>query len=408
MLTEAATLTREPKDEEQRHKLSASFCDALQHGIPSYNALELIMAFYINTQEWDGLNAYCKTLKNNIFSSGATIDNKLGTLCDVAYLFSAMIKEARGRTPHPPESIKALESLLANFLALIVIPSAQQAESGECIEWSSSGGLLCALRGAAPLQFLVALLAGCLAQCQRARRLLAADDVSKQQKQGKRRQRCVHELCLARYGPLAEVGAMFSSQLVLPLEESMQHVFQATLERLVSLEPFPADGRWLAGLGDAHYQHRRWDAALRYYAAAGAVETDFFCSQRQSPSFTSVLPRTVKCLTALRAFTPAAVLCQFDGRTVKAFSLLQRAPPQVLSLANDAAYLHYFWDPALLELLVYIHSQKTRDERKLALLLRVIGDTQLNENNSAEERAVAIQRTKSNFLRSFVADVLLR
>ncbi|XP_068942706.1 integrator complex subunit 8 isoform X2 [Petaurus breviceps papuanus] len=155
---------------------------------------------------------------------------------------------------------------------------------------------------------------------------------------------------------------------------------------------------WLIIQADIYFATNQYSAALHYYLQAGAVCSDFFNKAVPPDVFTDqVIKRMIKCCSSLNCHTQVAILCQFlrevDYKT--AFKSLQE---QNSYDAMDS-YYDYIWDVTILEYLTYLHHKRGETDKR-QIVIKAIGQTELNISNPEEVLQLAAQRRKKKFLQA--------
>lgn len=173
-----------------------------------------------------------------------------------------------------------------------------------------------------------------------------------------------------------------------------------TLKELVrfALSRNPNNHSWLIIQADIYFATNQYSAALRYYLQAGAVCSDFFNKAVPPDVYTDqVIKRMIKCCSLLNCHTQVAILCQFlreiDYKT--AFKSLQEQN------SHDAmdSYYGYIWDVTILEYLTYLHHKRGETDKR-QIVIKAIGQTELNASNPEEVLQLAAQRRKKKFLQA--------
>uniref|UniRef100_A0A5F8H186 Integrator complex subunit 8 n=1 Tax=Monodelphis domestica TaxID=13616 RepID=A0A5F8H186_MONDO len=155
---------------------------------------------------------------------------------------------------------------------------------------------------------------------------------------------------------------------------------------------------WLIIQADIYFATNQYSAALHYYLQAGAVCSDFFNKAVPPDVYTDqVIKRMIKCCSSLNCHTQVAILCQFlrevDYKT--AFKSLQE---QNSYDAMDS-YYDYIWDVTILEYLTYLHHKRGETDKR-QIVIKAIGQTELNMSNPEEVLQLAAQRRKKKFLQA--------
>ncbi|KAG8441765.1 hypothetical protein GDO86_010805 [Hymenochirus boettgeri] len=155
---------------------------------------------------------------------------------------------------------------------------------------------------------------------------------------------------------------------------------------------------WLTVQADLYFATNQYSAALNYYIQAGAVCSDFFTKQVLPEVYTDqVIKRMIKCCSMLNCHTQVAILCQFlreiDYKT--AFKALQEQN------SHDAmdSYYEYIWDVTILEYLTHLHHKRGEMDKR-QIVIKAIGQTELNASNPEEVLQLAAQRRKKKFLQA--------
>ncbi|XP_027712754.1 integrator complex subunit 8 isoform X2 [Vombatus ursinus] len=155
---------------------------------------------------------------------------------------------------------------------------------------------------------------------------------------------------------------------------------------------------WLIIQADIYFATNQYSAALHYYLQAGAVCSDFFNKAVPPDVYTDqVIKRMIKCCSSLNCHTQVAILCQFlrevDYKT--AFKALQE---QNSYDAMDS-YYDYIWDVIILEYLTYLHHKRGETDKR-QIVIKAIGQTELNMSNPEEVLQLAAQRRKKKFFQA--------
>ncbi|XP_045143264.1 integrator complex subunit 8 [Echinops telfairi] len=160
----------------------------------------------------------------------------------------------------------------------------------------------------------------------------------------------------------------------------------------------PNNHAWLIIQADIYFATNQYSAALHYYLQAGAVCSDFFNKAVPPDVYTDqVIKRMIKCCSLLNCHTQVAILCQFlreiDYKT--AFKSLQEQN------SHDAmdSYYDYIWDVTILEYLTYLHHKRGETDKR-QIVIKAIGQTELNASNPEEVLQLAAQRRKKKFLQA--------
>lgn len=171
-----------------------------------------------------------------------------------------------------------------------------------------------------------------------------------------------------------------------------------------ALQLFPYHPPFLKTMADLNYVLGFHGKCLKYYLEAGAVCSNFFTQPVPRPVFDDqVYKRLIRCCSQLMCHTQAAVLCQFleEVDYPTAFKALQE---KNCCDAMDACY-NYIWDITILEFLVNLHTKKGEVDKK-QLVLKVMGQLELNCNNNDEIKREAANVRKSQFLRALTEQIL--
>jgi len=141
----------------------------------------------------------------------------------------------------------------------------------------------------------------------------------------------------------------------------------------------------------------KYAEAIKNYLLILIITTEYFSNFGTHPEEESIIQRLIHCSTKLGCHTQAAVLHQMtkDVNYSLAFKGLSE------KCCNDSCDDLYecFWDITILEFLVNLHTKRSEVDRKQKVI-QIIGQLELNANNSEEIIFGAANVRKKKFFRS--------
>ncbi|KAH3767975.1 integrator complex subunit 8 [Pelomyxa schiedti] len=343
-------------------------------GNNSIPRLELTLALYLNIELWENLCSFPFRRRDETLSARQTALISVGT----SLAAIAIHLEGAPRLPKP------FERIVYNVLNRISPVTYTAVENST--PWDCAHGLLSHLDNRKLLQSLVSLFGACaLERKQKNRTTTTLETVD------------THNIYSS--GIVKQFSTSFFAQTS---EEGTYLMFLQLTLRLKNLDRKPCDSSLLIHLGDAHYFSCLYHDAVRFYMLSEAMETAFFTTKdlkyKADSSMSYILPSLIECLVNLKAYTPAVILCQFHQKYLeRALSILQSTSPALVALSDNWDYLQYIWEIPLLERFIYMYSHTHRDDTKLAILMKVVGHPDINDNNQREE---TINHLQSNFLQT--------
>ncbi|XP_044731508.1 integrator complex subunit 8 [Chrysoperla carnea] len=189
--------------------------------------------------------------------------------------------------------------------------------------------------------------------------------------------------------------------------KSVSEILWETLE--IALQHYPNNASWLKLMGDMNFCNEYPEAALKCYIKSLIVATEYFTQSVQKSLFDDhTVKRMIKCCIEVNCYTQAVVLCQFLEQVdyTTAFQCLSEMKPGNCQDAMDA-YYSCIWDTTLLEYLIYLHHKRGEEHRKREAI-KIIGQLELNSNNSDEIKREASEIRKRKFMRAMAKQYVIK